>query len=468
MPLFGETLRLIDGLRPRPTPSYELYRSCTPVHRSPAIALLIVAGAALFIDPPKAQALPSYARQTGQQCAACHNGFPELTPYGRLFKLNGYTFDGGQSDYPPLALMILSSFTNTQASQPGGAAPHFGANNNFAVDQTNLFYGGAIAPNLGAFAQATYDGVGRVLSWDNIDIRYARTANILDAQTVFGVSLNNNPTVQDVWNTTPAWSFPFVASALAPSPTAATMIEQGFAHQVAGLTAYTYWSRLIYLEFGGYGTLSPKTQSMLGVNSATNNVINGIAPYWRLAVQHDWERHSLEAGMFGMSASITPQRMSGFGADHLTDLGIDSQYQFLADPHSFSVQASAIFENQILDASANPALGLASNGHNTLRSYHAKATYYYEQTYGATLGLFRVEGTADTALYANPPGNSPNSTGVIGELDYFPFNHGGPNFWPWLNVKLGVQYICYPEFNGVSGGAAANNNTLYAFAWLVL
>ena len=27
------------------------------------------------------QALPSYARQTGQQCAACHNGFPELTPY---------------------------------------------------------------------------------------------------------------------------------------------------------------------------------------------------------------------------------------------------------------------------------------------------------------------------------------------------------------------------------------------------
>jgi hypothetical protein len=42
-----------------------------------------------------ANALPSYARQTGQQCAACHNGFPELTPYGRLFKLNGYTFTGG-------------------------------------------------------------------------------------------------------------------------------------------------------------------------------------------------------------------------------------------------------------------------------------------------------------------------------------------------------------------------------------
>jgi len=57
-----------------------------------------------------AHALPSYARQTGQQCAACHNGFPELTPYGRLFKLNGYTFTGGTSNIPPLAMMAVPEF----------------------------------------------------------------------------------------------------------------------------------------------------------------------------------------------------------------------------------------------------------------------------------------------------------------------------------------------------------------------
>ncbi|MHB1333589.1 MAG: cytochrome C, partial [Sulfuriferula sp.] len=41
----------------------------------------------------KAQAVPAFARQTGQNCVACHAGgqFPELTPYGRLFKLTGYT-----------------------------------------------------------------------------------------------------------------------------------------------------------------------------------------------------------------------------------------------------------------------------------------------------------------------------------------------------------------------------------------
>jgi hypothetical protein len=415
----------------------------------------------------RVQALPSYARQTGQECAACHNGFPELTPYGREFKLNGYTFGGGTSDYPPIAVMTYGSVTHTQAGQPGGAAPHFSANDNFALDQTSLFYGGAIAPNLGAFAQVTYDGVGRALAWDNTDIRYARTANIFGAETVLGVSLNNNPTVQDLWNTTPAWSFPFVASALAPSPAAATMIEGGFAQQVGGLTTYANWNRLIYLEVGGYKTLSPKAQSALGAYSSGNSAIDGTAPYWRVALQHDWDRNSLEAGVFGMTASITPQRLTGYGADRMTDIGLDTQYQFLADRNSFSFQGSAIFENQNLDASSNPALGLASKGHNTLRSLHAKATYFYEQTYGATLGVFHVDGTPDATLYPNASGNnSPNSTGLIGELDYIPFNNGGPSFWKWMNLKLGIQYIYYPQFNGMTGRMATNNNTLFAFAWL--
>lgn len=38
-----------------------------------------------------AMALPSFARQTGQPCGTCHTDFPALTPYGRRFKLLGYT-----------------------------------------------------------------------------------------------------------------------------------------------------------------------------------------------------------------------------------------------------------------------------------------------------------------------------------------------------------------------------------------
>ncbi|MBI2779277.1 MAG: hypothetical protein HYX62_05795 [Gammaproteobacteria bacterium] len=37
-----------------------------------------------------AQAVPIFGRQTGMECSACHTIFPQLTPFGREFKLGGY------------------------------------------------------------------------------------------------------------------------------------------------------------------------------------------------------------------------------------------------------------------------------------------------------------------------------------------------------------------------------------------
>jgi hypothetical protein len=179
------------------------------------VLLAALTFAASLLGSEAAHALPSYARQTGQECAACHNGFPELTPYGRLFKMNGYTFSSGQSELPPVSAMLIPSFTHTDKDQPG-ANPHFGPNDNITVQTASLFYGGAIAPHLGAFIQGTYDNVPRVFHWDNTDIRYAQSASLEGREVVFGVSLNNNPTVTDPWNSTPAWSYPFVSTALSP------------------------------------------------------------------------------------------------------------------------------------------------------------------------------------------------------------------------------------------------------------
>ena len=63
-----------------------------------AAASILLVAAVCIVGARPVQALPSYARQTGQQCAACHNGFPELTPYGRQFKLNGYVWTW--AEYP--------------------------------------------------------------------------------------------------------------------------------------------------------------------------------------------------------------------------------------------------------------------------------------------------------------------------------------------------------------------------------
>ena len=143
-----------------------------------------IIAAVLIIDlwPRPAVSLPLYARQTGQPCATCHTAFLELTPFGRRFKLGGYTLDGGDWKGPPFAVMLQPTFTNTQAAQPGGAAPGFGVNNNFVLQQASLFTGGKITDNLGAFIQGTYDGVDHRFAWDNTDIRVAKQINISESR----------------------------------------------------------------------------------------------------------------------------------------------------------------------------------------------------------------------------------------------------------------------------------------------
>src|SRR5664279_2620697 len=80
-------------------------------------AAIVVAG--VLIKAPDALAMPSFARQTGQPCATCHTAFPQLTPYGRRFKLGGYTMGGGLTfeEAPPIAAMLVPSFTHTARNQ---------------------------------------------------------------------------------------------------------------------------------------------------------------------------------------------------------------------------------------------------------------------------------------------------------------------------------------------------------------
>src|SRR5437764_7908355 len=47
--------------------------------------------AAIAMAALDASAVPSFARQTGFECVACHVSWPELTSVGRQFKLGGYT-----------------------------------------------------------------------------------------------------------------------------------------------------------------------------------------------------------------------------------------------------------------------------------------------------------------------------------------------------------------------------------------
>ena len=61
------------------------------------LASLLVLTSVILLNSPSAEAMPSFSRQTGQACSTCHTQSfgPNLTPFGRDFKLSGYTMGGG-------------------------------------------------------------------------------------------------------------------------------------------------------------------------------------------------------------------------------------------------------------------------------------------------------------------------------------------------------------------------------------
>src|SRR5580692_9149800 len=123
--------------------------------------LAILCGLVLTLGlPGKANAVPSYARQTGLACEACHTVFPQLTPFGRVFKASGYTLSNTSkvvdvdsvkhyllslSDTPPVSVMAMgstSSVAKAADSQSSKTTTDF-------PQQFSVFYAGSISDNVG-------------------------------------------------------------------------------------------------------------------------------------------------------------------------------------------------------------------------------------------------------------------------------------------------------------------------------
>jgi hypothetical protein len=459
-----------------------------------AVVLFLLVFVVALLAPQETQALPSYARQTGLGCGVCHTEFPQLTPFGRRFKIGGYTLrkpeekriDGtpgtlGTPDWElPFSAQTIVSFTHTATDMNTvGSAPYLQPNNNLEFQSASLFYGGAITDHIGAYIQDTYNAQGfgppnaHLYTWDNLDVRYSNTTNIGGMPVVYGISVNNNPTVQDPWNSTPAWGYPFVATNLANTPGAKTLIDQGFAAQVLGAGAYAFINDQLYLEAAVYQTLNPGTLNSLGVSPMNTLPINGGAPYFRAAYEHQWGKHILEIGTFGMIAETSlPLATPGAGTNRFTDIGFDSQYQYQGDGYWVTIRGTYLHENQQLNASF--ANGLAANTSNTLNTFRAQAalTYGVDGKIVLTGGYFNTWGSSDTLLYANNRTFSPNSDGFTAEIAYQFFGkNNAPKIWPWFNSRIGIQYIAYNKFNGAStnfdnmGTNARDNNTLLVYLW---
>jgi len=440
-------------------------------------------GAALMLlGAGSAQAVPAYARQTGQNCVACHVSFPELTPYGRWFKLSGYTI--GQRQTLPVAMMAQLGRSQIKNNDDGtGSNTLVTARDQMAaLNGASLFLAGKVNDNIGGFVQWTYsqnyntDGTSSGHSGiDNTDLRIVGRMTSEDANEVkllYGLTVHNNPTVQDVWNSTPAFGFPFTASPTAVLPTAGTVIEGGLAQQVAGVGVYGFYDKTWYAELSNYRT-ADGAFSVLRAGQDINTPggvarLNGNNPYIRLAYNREWGANSLMLGAFGMRVDrYVDNTDTSSGTDRFTDQGVDAQYQYIGNPHTFTTQLRYIHETQ--DYRSSFAQGATSNASDSLNSLQFKATYYYEHQYGITLSHFSTSGSADPLLYpaAAVTGSAlgrPDSSGNILELDYLPMQ----------NMRLMLQYTAYDKFNGGSGVGydgttlrrPSDNNTLFLNLWV--
>ena len=109
---------------------------------------------------PEAKALPSFARQTGQPCGTCHTDFPFLTPYGRRFKLLGYTVGGGMFRTTPFPTFPSANDTRAQADKMRTYAKAIGSGTGGSARVGSGTMGGATEPVTGApyAAGASTDG----------------------------------------------------------------------------------------------------------------------------------------------------------------------------------------------------------------------------------------------------------------------------------------------------------------------
>ncbi len=454
--------------------------------------------AALALAPP-AFAVPSFARQTGMACEACHTVFLELNHFGRIFKANGYILDNlkpvrgisatrnellALSGLPPISLMVQVSQTTLAKSLPDGTGSGgFSQSGTVAFpQQISLFYAGKIAPRLGAFIQLTYGNDSGTMGIDNVDLRYANNVVLPEERSlIYGISANNNPTVQDLWNSTPAFGFPFAGSNAVVGALAGTQIDGALGQDVAGISAYAMWNESLYGELGAYrsakqGAANALTGEAGPLDGGTSNVLVGGAPYYRLAYEHQWGAQSLEVGLYGATFKLVP---GGDGtvpaslagpANEFRDNAFDLQYQWIGDQHLFTLAGTRIREKMTLNASFGSE---SENLKNDLTTTRLTGTYYYKRKYGGALGAFSTTGSADALLYPaldkdgavmavlGSANGKPDTRAWVAELNYM----------PWLNTKLTAQFTQYSKFNGASinydgaGRSASDNDSVYLLAW---
>lgn len=457
----------------------------------------------LFLGFQDVFALPTFSRQTGKNCAICHLNIGELTPAGRQFKLMGYS--DGQYVLPLSVIGVLSETRLHSTSSSADAQINLPKSGTVLPESSSVFISGKFYENFGGNikwslnavnltplfnSQGVQNGtkVGSDAFLDASDVRYASSMSLGDKRVVMGVTLNNAPTVQDLWNSAPVHSYPYRSSGLLSAwgigqfgPT--TLIDGGLNSQVTGVGIYTMVNESLYAELAAYTGFS-SSWSVVSPAGPLNTVSKSVNPYWRIAYNTVRGENSFMLGSFGMVTTLSNDaNIVGSSGGKYTDAGFDFEYQHVTDVHSWSTQVSYIAEQVDWDS-----LAVINNNHDSSRSYlntlKGKISYDYRRELGATAFSFYTDGSTDANYWAynqNPnvvtgACNQNNSQLAFCSLNGSPRTSGyGIEFYyvPAPYVHVALQQTFYTNFLGghtfvdnSSGNirSAKDNNLTYLYA----
>lgn len=440
--------------------------------------LVSIASAVTWLAITDANALPAFARQTGESCSQCHvGGFgPQLTPEGMAFKRDGYRETDGKAGHVPLSAMLVGSYSQQKTDLPAERIPdHFHRNNNAALQEASVFLAGRLGANVGSFTQITYNDLERKTSLDTLDLRLAADPR---PDMTLGVSINNGPGVQDPFNTLAKWRFPYTASEFTASPSYRPLLDGELEGNTYGMTAQLTYNDSLYAEAGLYDSFSKGQLDTLNVEQGPQ--IHSAAPYVRAAWYYDDDSLAWHAGALAFRAKLTDVDLQNGPEDVHTSYGVDGGAQWRPTArHLFSLSGQYLHEHQDLQATF-PA-GLSDDNSNSLNELHLAGSWYIDDTWGLSASWIDIYGTRDDRRYAPVDGDGdylrkglPDSTGYTVQADWTPF--GKDTSWraPWANARVGLQYQSWTRLDGASrnfdgeGRDADDEDTLLLFVWAAI
>jgi len=374
------------------------------------------------ITPENASAVPSFARQTGKPCSGCHTIWPRLNATGREFKITGYTdvaddYPRIQQDNldltrfgPPLSVSVISfpyskkTGTNVVDTDDTTAIP----------DEVAIFLAGRVSPNLGAFVEPHWT---RDTDQMNVELAKFSSATRVGSNILGLVVFKGDAAAADPYNT-------IRFSAFHTINTPAIFFDTGARGGGGDLFSFANTGNQGIVANGKFLNL---VYAAVGAFRSDDSAKSPGSDPWdvsgRLAVEYPITGESIASiGGFYYDGkqrydhtTLVPAPGPAYESK-FNRYGVDLQYQLESAPHIVDFVATYMGgkDENVWD-------GAGSQFDVKFQGAYAEASYFYDRTYGLTVGYDYLKSDEDNSL---------DKKGPTVNLTYL----------PWLNTKIGLEY----------------------------